>query len=198
VSASNSSSIQSNAITTVVCPSLKIQKTHQGAFTQGQLEVAYTVTVSNGSPIAATSGAVNVSEIVPAGLTLESMAGTGWTCPAGGTVCTRSDPLNAGTSYPAVTVAMNVASDAASQVTNEVKVSGGGSSPATAIDPTSVLPFTCAVSGDLAPSVVDAQTMIDQALGAILPVNDLNHDGVVNVADVQKVVDAVLGLGCRY
>jgi hypothetical protein len=47
-------------------------------------------------------------------------------------------------------------------------------------------------------SVVDVQTMIDEALGLTLPVDDLNHDGVVNVADVQKAIGAVIGLGCRY
>jgi hypothetical protein len=40
--------------------------------------------------------------------------------------------------------------------------------------------------------------MISQALGDAAPVDDLNHDGVVTVADVQKVIDAVLGLGCLY
>jgi hypothetical protein len=30
------------------------------------------------------------------------------------------------------------------------------------------------------------------------PVNELNHDGVVNVADVQKVLNSALGLGCSY
>jgi hypothetical protein len=29
-------------------------------------------------------------------------------------------------------------------------------------------------------------------------VNDLTHDGVVNVVDVQKVINAALGLGCPY
>ena len=197
-SASNSGSIQSNATTTVSCPSLTIQMTDQGAFTQGQPGVAYTVAVSNGSPVAATTGTVKVSEIVPPGLTLVSMTGTGWTCPTDGTICTRNDTLNAGAFYPAIAVAMNVASDAASQVTNQATVSGGGSSSATASDLTSVLPFTCAVSGDLVASVVDVQTMIDEALGLTLPVDDLNHDGVVNVADVQKVIGAVIGLGCRY
>ena len=30
-----------------------------------------------------------------------------------------------------------------------------------------------------------------------LVTNDLNGDGVVNVADVQKVINAALGLGCN-
>jgi uncharacterized repeat protein (TIGR01451 family) len=198
VSASNNGAVQASATTTVQCPSLNVQKTHQGAFTQGQPGVAYTVTVSNGSSVAPTSGSVSVAETVPAGLFLVSMAGSGWICPAGGITCARSDPLNAGATYPAITVAMNVAATAAPQVINRVTVSGGGSHSASASDPTAILPFTCAVTGDQAPSVADVQAMIGQALGDAAPVDDLNHDGVVTVADVQKVIDAVLGLGCLY
>jgi uncharacterized repeat protein (TIGR01451 family) len=198
VSASNNGAVQASATTTVQCPSLNVQKTHQGAFTQGQPGVAYTVTVSNGSSVAPTSGSVSVAETVPAGLFLVSMAGSGWICPAGGITCARSDPLNAGATYPAITVAMNVAATAAPQVINRVTVSGGGSHSASASDPTAILPFTCAVTGDQAPSVADVQAMISQALGDAAPVDDLNHDGVVTVADVQKVIDAVLGLGCLY
>ena len=40
--------------------------------------------------------------------------------------------------------------------------------------------------------------IVNQALGLIPAGNDLNHDGVVNVADVQKDIHAALGLGCPY
>lgn len=40
--------------------------------------------------------------------------------------------------------------------------------------------------------------MVNEALGMALPADDLNHDNVVNVADVQKVINAVLGLSCPY
>jgi hypothetical protein len=61
-----------------------------------------------------------------------------------------------------------------------------------------VTPFTCAVTGDGPASVADVQLMIDEALGAAPAVQDLNHDGVINVGDVQKVINAVLQLGCPY
>jgi uncharacterized repeat protein (TIGR01451 family) len=181
----------------VQCPVLTIRKTHSGNFTQGQPGVAYTVTVGN-SLIVPTSGAIIVTETLPAGLTLVSMAGTGWTCSGGGTVCMRSDPLGGGTFYPAITVTVNVNANAPSLVTNQVMVSGGGSASAGASDPTSVSPFTCAISGDGVTSVVDVQMIINEALGTIPGVHDLSHDGVVNVADVQKVINAALGLGCPY
>src|SRR5271169_6088921 len=92
---------------------LSVSKTHSGSFTQGQQSAPYTVTVSNTAAAGPTSGTVTVTETVPAGMTLVSMSGTGWTCP--GTLpnnCTRSDALTGGASYPAITVAVNVNSNA--------------------------------------------------------------------------------------
>ena len=116
--------------------SLSVSKTHSGSFSQGQTGATYTVTVSNGASAGPTSGAVTVTENPPTGLTLASMAGSGWSCP--GSMCTRGDVLSAGSSYPAITVTVNVASNAPSQVTNQVTVSGGGSVSATANDVTNI------------------------------------------------------------
>ena len=63
----------------------------------------------------------------------------------------------------------------------------------------SVPGFTCGIgSGGLTAIVSDAQLMVNEALGAVRAGDDLNRDGVVNVADVQKVIDAALGMGCLY
>ena len=121
--------------------SLAIAKTHAGNFTQGQTGATYSVTVSNGAGAGSTSGTVTVTETVPAGMTLVSMSGTGWTCP--GTAannCTRSDALNGGTSYPAITVTVNVAENATSPQVNSVSVSGGGSATANITDSTVISP----------------------------------------------------------
>jgi hypothetical protein len=119
-------------------PFLSIVKAHPGNFTQGQTNATYTVTVSNGASAGPTSGTVTVTENPPTGLTLVSMIGSGWSCTA--SACTRSDVLNAGSSYPTITVTVNVAPNAPSQVTNQVTVSGGGSNSATASDPTNIPP----------------------------------------------------------
>jgi len=116
---------------------LSILKTHTGSFTQGQQNAAYQVTVSNAASAGPTSGTVTVTETVPSGLMLVSMAGTGWTCPGTAAYnCTRSDPLNGGASYPTITVAVNVAANATSPQVNAVSVSGGGSVPANTTDST--------------------------------------------------------------
>ena len=65
--------------------SLSIRKSHNGDFAPGQNGARY-ITVSNASGAGATAGTVTVTETVPDGLTLQSMAGTGWSCAAGGHV----------------------------------------------------------------------------------------------------------------
>ena len=117
---------------------LSISKTHTGNFAQGQQHAIYTVKVSNAAGVSATSGAVTVTEAVPSGMTLVSMAGTGWTCPATGTTCSRTSALSAGSSYPPITVTVNVAADASSPQLNQVSVSGGGSAPASSSDSTTI------------------------------------------------------------
>jgi hypothetical protein len=126
-------------------PDMTISLSHGGgAFMQGQTGATYTITASNVGT-GATSGAVTVEDTLPAGLTATAMSGTGWTCQVGGGSpnCTRSDVLAAGAAYPAITLTVNVASNAASPVTNVATVSGGGENNTandTATDPTTINP----------------------------------------------------------
>ena len=117
-------------------PILSITKTHSGNFTSGQQNATYSVAVSNAANASATNGLVTVNEAVPSGLTLVTMAGTGWTC--GTSSCTRSDALNPGSSYPPITVTVNVATNASSPQVNQVMASGGGSANASASDSTTI------------------------------------------------------------
>src|SRR5260370_12540933 len=121
--------------------SLSISKTHTGNFTQGQQNATYTVTVSNANGAGATSGSVTVTESAPSGLTPVSMAGTGWTCPTT-TSCNRSDALVAGSSYPPITVTVNVAGNTTSPQVNRVDVTGGGSAATSANDSTTIISGT--------------------------------------------------------
>jgi hypothetical protein len=54
----------------------------------------------------------------------------------------------------------------------------------------------CDVNQDGTINVADVQKLIVEALGKLTPSNDLNLDGVVNVVDIQIDIDAVLQLGC--
>lgn len=125
-------------------PLLGISKTHTGAFIQGQTGKTYTVVVSNNVFASPTIGPVTVTETIPSGLTLVSLSGAGWTC--SGLSCTRSDVLAPGASYPAITVTVNVAAQAASPQVNSVTVSGGGSANATAADATVITPDSASSS----------------------------------------------------
>jgi uncharacterized repeat protein (TIGR01451 family) len=119
-------------------PNLTITKSHSGNFTPGQTGATYTLTVTN-SGTAASSGTVTVTDTVPSGLTAVSISGTGWTCTQPAGPCTRGDALAAGVSYSALTLTVNVASNASGTVVNTAAVSGGGNTSAnTASDPTTI------------------------------------------------------------
>jgi uncharacterized repeat protein (TIGR01451 family) len=121
---------------------LGILKTHIGIFSPGQQKAAYAITVSNAG--AASTGLVTVTEILPSGLTLVGMSGSGWTCQ--NTTCTRSDVLGPGASYPAITASVNVAANATSPQVNQVSVSGGGSPASSTSDLTTIVTPTLSVS----------------------------------------------------
>lgn len=104
---------------------LTINKSHTGNFTQGQVGATYSITVTN-SGLASTSGVVTVTDTLPAGLTATAISGTGWVCVLGTLTCTRNTVLTAGSSYPVITLTVNVANNAPASVTNTVNVSGGG------------------------------------------------------------------------
>jgi uncharacterized repeat protein (TIGR01451 family) len=115
-----------NYVDYLLTPVLTIVSAHSGNFQPGQQNATYTLTVTNAANAPATSGTVTVTENVPSGLTLVSMSGTGWTCPAGKNTCTRSDALAAGASYPAITVTVSVAAGAASPQVNRASVAEAG------------------------------------------------------------------------
>ncbi len=106
-------------------PDLTISSAHTGNFTQGQSGATYTITAANAGSLV-TSGTVTVVDTLPAGLTATAISGTGWSCDLPTLTCTRSDVLAAQSSYPAITLTVNVATNAAGQVTNAATVSGGG------------------------------------------------------------------------
>jgi hypothetical protein len=111
-------------------PDLVISSTHSGNFTQGQTGATYTLTVSNVGP-AATSGTASVFDNLPFDFTATAIAGPGWTCSTPSLSCSRSDVLaaftgGASSSYPPITVTLNVNPGAFPQETNNAFVSGGG------------------------------------------------------------------------
>jgi uncharacterized repeat protein (TIGR01451 family) len=106
-------------------PDLTINKTANGAtFTSGQ-NGSYTITVTN-SGQTPSFGAVTVTELPPAGMTVTAMSGSGWLCSVATLSCTRSDALAGGALYPSITVSVSVAATASGTLSNTAVVSGGG------------------------------------------------------------------------
>jgi uncharacterized repeat protein (TIGR01451 family) len=124
---------------------LTITKSHTGNFHQGDSGDTYLINVFNAGT-GATTGAVVVSDTLPAGLTPTAPNGAagGWSCSINGQTltCTRSDVIAASTGFPPIIVSVNVASNAPHSVINTASVSGGGESNTandTASDPTTIV-----------------------------------------------------------
>jgi uncharacterized repeat protein (TIGR01451 family) len=117
--------IASDLTNIVQVADLTITKSHTGNFTQGQTGATYTLNVSNvGS--GPTVGLVTVVDTLPLGLNVTGYSGSGWSCVLATLICTRSDVLAAGASYPPITVTVNVSATAPATLTNTAAVSGGG------------------------------------------------------------------------
>ena len=107
-------------------PDPAIAISHAGVFVQGQTGTI-TLAVSNAGLSPLDGSQVAVTDALPSGLTASSISGTGWTCVVGPPVkCTRTDALASNASYPAITLTVNIASNAAASVLNTATVSGGG------------------------------------------------------------------------
>jgi uncharacterized repeat protein (TIGR01451 family) len=126
--------------TAAVAPAIDliVTSSHAGSFTQGATGKTYTIIARNAGGLP-TTGVITVSDTLPSGLTATAISGTGWACTLGTLTCTRGDVLAASTSYPAITLTVNVAANAPAVVTNTAQVSGGGQTNTandTASDPT--------------------------------------------------------------
>ena len=117
-------------------PALAIASSHAGDFTTNEQGAIYSLIVTN-QGTGPTNGTVNVAEIVPTGMTLASMTGSGWNCTSN--TCARSDVLSVGANFPTITATVNVSANAPSPETNQVSVAGGGSASATGRDTTVIV-----------------------------------------------------------
>jgi uncharacterized repeat protein (TIGR01451 family) len=158
-----------NSVIRMVTPAgaravLGVTKTH-ATLEPGDPAATYRVLVGNAALAGPTAGVVTVTDSVPSGLTLVSMAGTGWNCSAN--TCTRSDALSGGSSYPPITVTAAVTAALGSQVVNYVSVSGGGSPEAGASDAANVAVVPVApvltYPGDGTGGVVTAPVLVWEA-----------------------------------
>jgi uncharacterized repeat protein (TIGR01451 family) len=106
------------SFTTEPVVDLEISKTHAGDFSVGS-SGDYVIAITNNGP-EDEANAINVSDTLPAGLTLVSSAGTGWSCSVSGADvdCIHPGPLAAGSALPDLILTVDVAASAAPGVTN--------------------------------------------------------------------------------
>ena len=90
---------------------------------------SWNIQVNNVAPASNTSGTTSLSDTLPAGYTLSSYNGTGWTCSGMGTgtaACTSSQVVSGGFSYNTLALTVNVPSNSPSLVSNTAAAYGGG------------------------------------------------------------------------
>ncbi|HWG50105.1 MAG TPA: hypothetical protein VN669_10450 [Candidatus Acidoferrales bacterium] len=171
---------QATASIDVLAPDPTITKTHSGTFKRGQTGAQWTITVSNVG-FGPTSGTVTVVDTlpnIPNPPVPTAISGTGWTCTLATLTCTRSDALASGSSYPPITLTVNIPQNIRNSFTNTAKVSGGGDvnpNNNTATDPINLGPpivltpqssSTSARAGGSASMVISVDAP-DPTLGAI-------------------------------
>jgi uncharacterized repeat protein (TIGR01451 family) len=171
----------------VDAPDLAVTKSHTGNFAQGQTGATYSIGVTNVGT-AATSGVVDVTDTLPAGLTATAMSGTGWTCTLATLICSRSDALAPAASYPPIVLTVDVANTAPASVTNSVHVFALGDPNAandTATDPTSIIQ-----NSDLAIAKIHAGNFIQGQTGDTFRLT-VSNVSATTVAGPVTVVDAL-------
>ncbi len=113
----------------VLAPDPAITKTHVGTFHRGQTGAQYLITVRNVG-FGPTVGTVTVTDHLPAigshNIVPTALSGAGWACTLATLTCTRTDALPSGSSYPAITLTVNVPANVPDEFTNTATVSGGG------------------------------------------------------------------------
>jgi hypothetical protein len=119
---------QATATIDVEAPDPTITKTHSGSFNRGQTGAQWTITVSNVG-FGPTVGTVTVTDTLPNVQNPPvptAISGTGWTCTLATLTCTRADGLPSGSSYPPITLTVNIPINIQNNFTNTATVSGGG------------------------------------------------------------------------
>ncbi len=113
------------APTRQLSPLLDIIMKHAAPFTRGETNTYKIVVPNRGG--GSTSGPVTVVITLPKGLTYKSLSGSGWTFDAKTLTCTHKSLVQAGSSYPSITLMVDVDENAPYSVTPTATVSGGGS-----------------------------------------------------------------------
>ena len=190
---------EATASTRIDSADLVLDKTHVGPFVAGD-DATWRVVVTNRGPDVAV-GPFRVADTLPAGVSLVSATGTGWSCAASGATldCTRLAPgetLAVGASLPVLSVVVQVPDDTApgSTLTNAASVTGRTHDPVLPNN-TDTDTATVTASADLR---IDKKHALDPiAGGSVTWTIDVVNDGP-SVAGPGTVVTDTLPAGLAY
>jgi hypothetical protein len=114
-------------------PAVSVTVPGTGTFTQGQQGASFTVDVEDNGPgstgdPSGGSNPMTVTDALNPALSYAGFTGSGWNCSASGqnVSCTNDSPDTESSSYPELTIDVNVSGTASGSISNSVTVSGGG------------------------------------------------------------------------
>ncbi|HTV40441.1 MAG TPA: hypothetical protein VMF08_07700 [Candidatus Sulfotelmatobacter sp.] len=128
---------------TINPPAISVNCSHAGNFFQGETGAQYSIVVTNAGA-GPTGGSVPamVVDSFPTGLMPTAASGSGWNCVISNqtVTCTETNQTAADTSYPPITLTVNVAANAPGSLTNVVTLTGSSDGTHTAADETTIDP----------------------------------------------------------
>ena len=114
-------------------PSISVDASHNGNFSQGQQSAQITVGITNngaGSTGDPTGGyaPMTVTDTLNSAFTYSGFSGTGWACTYSSptVTCTNDSAIAASSTYPTLTIDVNVSNTATGPISNSVGAAGAG------------------------------------------------------------------------
>ena len=122
-------------------PSVAAVASHTGTFAASQQSAPLMVDIANNGPGSTgdpSSGShpITVTDTLNSAFTYASVSGTGWSCLASGqtVTCANDGSVSDGSSYPTLTIDVNVSATVGSPISNSVSVTGAIASTVTSTD----------------------------------------------------------------
>jgi len=140
-------------------PTVTVSTETTDTFTQGQQNAPFTINIENNGPGAVgdpTNGSnpMTISDTLNSAFTFATGSGTGWSCSANGqnVTCTNDSPVAQSSSYPTLTIDVNVSATASTTGTigNSVSAGGAGASMVTS--------STDSITIDALPAITSSST----------------------------------------
>ncbi len=179
-------------------PTVSVDASHTGSFTQGQSGATLTVGIDNNGSTGPTgdptgTNPMTVTDTLNSSFTYVGSSGTNWNCSAMSqtVTCTNDSAIAQGSAYPTLTIDVNVANDATGTLDNSVTASGAGVSSTTS----NIDAITIAPPPNFSVSEGDTGTFTQGQTGGTLTVTVSNTAGAGSVTQGTTMVTETLPVG---